>query len=138
MTVAARRLGAILGRTMDALKWCHSCVTTRGYGLRNTASTVSGGTQTVTSVTSTAAMTAHGIPDGWRLLQTITADKNARQPWKINIAEDMQDVDTVTRPTFAGGAGFDSQWDAGFVHPVRAGSRRLWTAHEAWTPCKRR
>jgi 1,4-alpha-glucan branching enzyme len=83
-------------------------------------------------------MTAHGIPDGWRLLQTITADKNARQPWKINIAEDMQDVDTVTRPTFAGGAGFDSQWDAGFVHPVRAGSRRLWTAHEAWTPCKRR
>lgn len=62
---------------------------------------------------------AHDIPDGWRLLQTITADKNARQPWKVFIAEDMQDVDPITRPTFAGGAGFDSQWDAGFVHPVR-------------------
>jgi 1,4-alpha-glucan branching enzyme len=81
---------------------------------------------------------ARDIPDGWRLLHTITADKNARQPWKVYIAEDMQDVDSITRPTFAGGAGFDSQWDAAFVHPVRAVLTRLWTAPGAWTLCGRR
>ena len=59
------------------------------------------------------------IADGWRLMQTITADTRARQPWKLHIAEDLQQLDAVTRPTGDGGAGFDSQWDAGFVHPVR-------------------
>ena len=60
------------------------------------------------------------IPDGWRYMQTGTSDTAARQPWKLHIAEDMQDVDAITRPPHEGGAGFASQWDAGFVHPVRA------------------
>jgi 1,4-alpha-glucan branching enzyme len=59
------------------------------------------------------------IPDGWRMMQTITADTDARQPWKLHIAEDLQSLDAVTEPTDSGGAGFDSQWAADFVHPVR-------------------
>ena len=38
----------------------------------------------------------------------------------INIAEDLRDNHLITRPTPEGGAGFDSQWDARFVHPIRA------------------
>lgn len=62
---------------------------------------------------------ADNVADGWRLMQTLTADAAARQPWKLHIAEDLQDVDAITRPSEVGGAGFDSQWDPGFVHPVR-------------------
>ena len=63
---------------------------------------------------------ANDLPDGWRLMQALTSDKHARQPWKVYIAEDLQNVEAITRPTAEGGAGFDSQWDAAFVHPVRA------------------
>ncbi len=56
------------------------------------------------------------IPDGWGLMQRITGETSARQPWKLHIAEDLQDNDWVTRND---GAGFGSQWDAAFVHPVR-------------------
>lgn len=63
---------------------------------------------------------ANDLPDGWRLMQALNADKHARQPWKLYVAEDLQNVDAITQPTDEGGAGFDSQWDAAFVHPVRA------------------
>jgi 1,4-alpha-glucan branching enzyme len=59
------------------------------------------------------------VPDGWRLLQRITGDTDRRQPWKVHIAEDLQGDPWVTRPADQGGAGFDAQWDARFVHPVR-------------------
>jgi 1,4-alpha-glucan branching enzyme len=59
------------------------------------------------------------LSDGWALLQEINDEIDARQPWKISIAEDMQDNEWLTKGTTAGGAGFDTQWDAGFVHPVR-------------------
>jgi 1,4-alpha-glucan branching enzyme len=62
---------------------------------------------------------AGDIPDGWRLMQRVTSDTGARQPWKLHIAEDLQDNDWLTRDVGAGGAGFGSQWDAAFVHPVR-------------------
>jgi 1,4-alpha-glucan branching enzyme len=62
---------------------------------------------------------AHDIPDGWRLMQWINHEIDARQPWKASIAEDLRDNDWVTRDVATGGAGFDSQWDAGFVHPIR-------------------
>ena len=58
------------------------------------------------------------IPDGWSLLQWINDEINAAYPQKISIAEDMRDNDWITRPTGQGGAGFDSQWDAGFHHRV--------------------
>jgi 1,4-alpha-glucan branching enzyme len=41
-----------------------------------------------------------------------------RFPRKIQIAEDLQRNEWLTRPTRGGGAGFDAQWDV-FVHAVR-------------------
>lgn len=58
-------------------------------------------------------------PDGWSLMQWVNNEIDATQPWKIDIAEDMQGNPWLTKSTGAGGAGFDSQWSAGFVHPVR-------------------
>lgn len=71
--------------------------------------------------------TVHGNPydpgqaigDGWALMRTVNAVIDARFPWKISIAEDLQDDPAITRPSAAGGAGFDAQWAADFVHPVR-------------------
>ncbi|MFQ3588524.1 MAG: alpha-amylase family glycosyl hydrolase, partial [Fimbriimonadaceae bacterium] len=57
-------------------------------------------------------------PDGWRLLQILNNDLDSSQPWKLNIAEDLQGDPWVTRPTSLGGLGFDAQWST-FVHPLR-------------------
>lgn len=65
----------------------------------------------------TMVMREAGI-DGWQLLQRVTHELKAAQPWKLLVAEDFRDVEAITRPTFAGGAGFDSQWDGRFFHPV--------------------
>ncbi len=59
------------------------------------------------------------IPEGWSLMQWINNEVDSRQPWKMNIAEDLKNNDWLTKETGSGGAGFDCQWDAGFVHPVR-------------------
>jgi 1,4-alpha-glucan branching enzyme len=59
------------------------------------------------------------LPDGWGLMQWINDDIAATQPWKITIAEDLKNNEWITKETSSGGAGFGSQWDAGFVHPVR-------------------
>ncbi|MFH1625662.1 MAG: alpha-amylase family glycosyl hydrolase, partial [Pseudomonadota bacterium] len=61
----------------------------------------------------------HDIPDGWNLMQWINSEIKSRFPRKISIAEDMKNNPFITKPTSQGGAGFDSQWDPGFVHPVR-------------------
>lgn len=61
----------------------------------------------------------HNLPEGWSLLQWINNEIRASQPWKITIAEDLQNNEWITRDTGAGGAGFGSQWDAAFVHPIR-------------------
>ncbi|MFC3897712.1 alpha amylase C-terminal domain-containing protein [Lentzea rhizosphaerae] len=55
----------------------------------------------------------------WDATAYIRNVRGDRQPWKISIAEDMQDNEWITRSTGAGGAGFDAQWDAGFHHRVR-------------------
>lgn len=62
---------------------------------------------------------AGDLPDGWNLLQWINNEIRARQPWKITIAEDLQENEWITKDTGSGGAGFGSQWDSGFVHPIR-------------------
>jgi 1,4-alpha-glucan branching enzyme len=62
---------------------------------------------------------AGDIPDGWSLMQWINGEIHRRQPWKVSIAEDMQQNEWLTRSANRGGAGFTAQWDAGFVHPVR-------------------
>ncbi len=63
---------------------------------------------------------AGDLPDGWSLLQWINNEIRASQPWKITIAEDLQNNEWITQGTSASGAGFGAQWDAGFVHPIRA------------------
>ena len=60
------------------------------------------------------------LADGWGFLQWINDEVRASQPWKLTIAEDLQNNEWITKETSAGGAGFNSQWDAGFVHPVRS------------------
>ncbi|MGF6743925.1 alpha-amylase family glycosyl hydrolase [Paraburkholderia atlantica] len=59
------------------------------------------------------------IPDGWSLLRWINDEIDARMPWKLTVAEDMQNNPWLTERTAAGGAGFDTQWHAAFVHAVR-------------------
>lgn len=59
------------------------------------------------------------LPDGLSVLRWANDEVDRTQPWKISIAEDLRDDASITRPTSAGGAGFDSQWDGRFVHPVR-------------------
>ncbi|PYQ49139.1 MAG: 1,4-alpha-glucan branching protein [Acidobacteria bacterium] len=57
---------------------------------------------------------------GWELMQEITDAVEARQPWKITIAEDLDGDAALTARTSAGGAGFDAQWDASLGGAVRA------------------
>ncbi|MCE5187201.1 MAG: alpha amylase C-terminal domain-containing protein [Planctomycetaceae bacterium] len=78
------------------------------------------------------------IPEGWSLMQWINNDVDAALPQKIMIAEDMRDNEWITKTTGAGGAGFDSQWDAGFHHKVVPAlttsddnSRNMWDVRDA-------
>ena len=59
------------------------------------------------------------IPEGWTLFQWIHNEKNSRFSWKISIAEDLQNDAWVTKSTGEGGAGFNSQWDANYLHKMR-------------------
>ena len=59
------------------------------------------------------------LADGWSFMAWINDEIRARQPWKLTIAEDLQDDPAVVAPTEDGGAGFGAQWDAGFVYRVR-------------------
>jgi 1,4-alpha-glucan branching enzyme len=59
------------------------------------------------------------IANGWLVMQMINSATAARQPRKLNIAEDLKGNPWITKNTAEGGAGFDAQWDGGFVHPVR-------------------
>ncbi len=63
---------------------------------------------------------AGDLPDGWRLMQGIHAEIHQRFPGRLSIAEDLQGNAWLTRALPDGGAGFHSQWDARFVHPIRA------------------
>ena len=59
------------------------------------------------------------LPDGWSLLQAINTLVAHKFPGRITIAEDLQNNKWLTKDVGAGGAGFGSQWDANFVHPIR-------------------
>lgn len=63
---------------------------------------------------------AHEIGHGWDVMRWINDETDARQPWKLHIAEDLRNHAGITLPTAQGGAGFDTQWDSEFVHPIRA------------------
>ncbi len=81
---------------------------------------------------------AGDLPEGWSLMQWVNDEIDARQPWKLSIAEDLRANPWVTKTTAEGGAGFDSQWDPEFVHPVREAiivaddeSRSMWEVAQA-------
>lgn len=59
------------------------------------------------------------LKEGWSMLQWINEDVHREFPGTIMIAEDLKDSEWLVKPAAAGGAGFDAQWDAAFVHPVR-------------------
>ena len=59
------------------------------------------------------------LPDGWSFLAWVNDEIGSRQPWKLTIAEDLFDDPALVAPTAEGGAGFDAQWDAGFIRRVR-------------------
>jgi 1,4-alpha-glucan branching enzyme len=59
------------------------------------------------------------LPEGWSLLQAINNLIAQKFPGRIAIAEDLQNNKWLTQDIGAGGAGFGSQWDANFVHPIR-------------------
>lgn len=58
------------------------------------------------------------LADGWSLMQWINDENDRLQPWKITIAEDLQNNDWIVRPAASGGAGFDSQWGSSFYWPI--------------------
>ena len=60
------------------------------------------------------------IPEGWSLLRAINEKIRAASPHLITIAEDLRNNQMVTEDLDKNGAGFHTQWDANFVHPVRA------------------
>lgn len=59
------------------------------------------------------------LPDGWTLLQWINGEIREKHPNTLTIAEDLQHNDWITKPVSEGGAGYGSQWDDQFVHPIR-------------------
>lgn len=59
------------------------------------------------------------LPDGWSMLQAINSLVTQKFPGRITIAEDLQNNKWLTKDVGSGGAGFGSQWDANFVHPIR-------------------
>jgi 1,4-alpha-glucan branching enzyme len=60
------------------------------------------------------------LAEGWGLMQWVNDEIHAKYPHAITIAEDLRDSEWLVKGTGAGGAGFSSQWNADFVHPVRA------------------
>lgn len=58
------------------------------------------------------------IPEGWSLMQWLNDEVDQRMPWKLVIAEDLQNNEWITRNTSEGGAGFDSQWGSFFYYSL--------------------
>ncbi|MUG93635.1 DUF3459 domain-containing protein [Scytonema sp. UIC 10036] len=61
---------------------------------------------------------SNDIAEGWGLMQWINNDKNNKQPWKISIAEDLQNNEWITKDTRTAGAGFNSQWGSSFYWSI--------------------
>jgi len=59
------------------------------------------------------------LPDGWSLMQWVNEEVDERVPGRVTIAEDLQEEAWITKEPAAGGAGFDSQWQAAFAHLLR-------------------
>jgi 1,4-alpha-glucan branching enzyme len=73
------------------------------------------------------------LHEGWTLAQWINRDVADRFPGKITIAEDLRSNEAVTLHENEGGANFSTQWDDGFVHPIRAAVIAADDAHRSMT-----
>ena len=71
-------------------------------------------------IRSVAGVGNDDLPEGWTLLQWVNGEVRERFPQAILISEDLRNHAAMTDKPEAGGAGFHAQWDASFVHPVRA------------------
>lgn len=78
------------------------------------------------------------LPEGWSLLQWINDEVDAHDSEKIMIAEDLAGNEWMSIDTGAGGAGFDSQWDVNWVHPIRGNiitlndwDRSMWSIRDS-------
>ena len=60
------------------------------------------------------------LPEGWSMMQWVNSELRKSRPHAFTIAEDLQNNPYLTRAQKDGGAGFDTQWAAPFVHTVRA------------------
>ncbi|MCC9602976.1 alpha amylase C-terminal domain-containing protein [Stieleria sp. JC731] len=69
------------------------------------------------------------IAEGWGLMQWINRDIRSEFPNCILVAEDLQKNNWLTKGPDHGGAGFTTQWDAGFVHPIRQVVQEMDDAH---------
>jgi len=59
------------------------------------------------------------LPDGWSLMQWVNKEIRKHKPGAFTIAEDLQNNAFLTRDPKDGGAGFNAQWAAPFVHAIR-------------------
>lgn len=59
------------------------------------------------------------LDEGWSLMRWLTDSVRTEFPGRIMIAEDLHKNPLITEEN-EDGAGFHAQWDAAFVHPVRA------------------
>lgn len=59
------------------------------------------------------------LPDGWSLMKWVNEEVKKRFPWKIMIAEDLQNNEWITKKEEDGGEGFSTQWDPSFAYNVR-------------------
>ena len=62
----------------------------------------------------------HDIGDAWSLLQDIVSLAHKIKPDSLIIAEDSASNPQIVAPQLDGGCGFDSQWELGFPHALRA------------------
>lgn len=78
------------------------------------------------------------IAEGWGLMQWINRELQEQFPGCYLVAEDLQTNHWLTRSENEGGAGFTTQWDAAFVHPIREtvqqlhdAARDMWSVRDA-------
>ena len=60
------------------------------------------------------------ISEGYDLIRWINDGVAAANEKALMIAEDLHGNDFITNDTHSGGCGYGAQWDADFVHPIRA------------------
>ncbi len=61
----------------------------------------------------------NALEEGIQMMRDINVEIQEKYPEKLLIAEDLMNKSFITNGVDFGGLGFNSQWDASFVHPLR-------------------